>query len=133
MLKPLGDRGVLVESQRMLAQVLLEQGKLDEAERVALEARETVGPTDVTSRATTRLALALVRAKQGRGEDAEMLLREAVEILEERDQHRALLEPLEALAVFLRDQGRTQEAEAYERRLAELTPAPAETRAARIA
>ena len=133
MLKPLGDRGVLVESQRMLAQVLLEQGKLDEAERVALEARETVGPTDVTSRATTRLALALVRAKQGRREDAEMLLREAVEILEERDQRRALLEPLEALAVFLRDQGRTQEAEAYERRLAELTPAPAETRAARIA
>ncbi|MGB2953088.1 MAG: AAA family ATPase [Gaiellaceae bacterium] len=132
-LKPLGDRGVLVESQRMLAQVLLEKGSLDEAERLALESRETVGATDVTSRATTRLALALVRAEQSRPEEAETLLREAVEILEGTDSLRHLREPLEALTVFLRDQGRTQEAELYERRLAELTPAPAERSAARIA
>ena len=42
-LKPLEDRGTLVESQRLLAQVLLEEGSLDEAERLALDARETVG------------------------------------------------------------------------------------------
>ena len=36
-LKPLGDRGTLVESQRLLAQVLLGQGRLDDAERFALE------------------------------------------------------------------------------------------------
>ena len=46
LLKPLEDRGTLVESQRMLAQVLLEQGRLDEAERLALEALETVGAGD---------------------------------------------------------------------------------------
>ena len=43
LLKPIQDRGTLVESQRLLAQVLLDQGRLDEAERFALEARETVG------------------------------------------------------------------------------------------
>ena len=49
-LKPLEDRGTLCESQRGLAQVLVARGKIDEAERYALEARETVGPHD-TSRA----------------------------------------------------------------------------------
>ena len=33
-LKPIEDRGTLVESQRLLAQVLLDQGRLDEAERL---------------------------------------------------------------------------------------------------
>ena len=45
-LKPLGDRGTLVETQRQLAEVLLDQGRIDEAERYALQARETVGPED---------------------------------------------------------------------------------------
>ena len=43
-LKPLEDRGTLCESQRGLAQVLVSLKKVDEAERYALEARETVGP-----------------------------------------------------------------------------------------
>ena len=43
LLKPLEDRGTLVESQRILAQVLLGQHRLDEAERLALDALETVG------------------------------------------------------------------------------------------
>ena len=38
----------LCESQRALAELLLAQGRVDEAERFALEARETVGPHDVT-------------------------------------------------------------------------------------
>ena len=43
-LKPLEDRGTLCEVQRFLAEVLLDQGKLDEAELYALKAVETVGP-----------------------------------------------------------------------------------------
>ena len=74
-LKPLGERGHLCENQRMLAQVLVERGKLDEAERVALEARETVGPEDAVSQLTTAMALGVVRAAQGRDEEAERLLR----------------------------------------------------------
>ena len=66
-LKPLEDRGTLVESQRLLAQVLLDEGRLDEAERFALEARETVGAGGRRRpSSTTRLALGLVRAAQGR-------------------------------------------------------------------
>ena len=56
------------------------QGRIDEAERFALEARETVGPHDVTSLATTTMALGLVRAAQGRDDEAEELLREATPI-----------------------------------------------------
>ncbi len=84
-LKPLEDRGTLCESQRGLAQVLVAMGKIDEAERYALESRETVGPHDTISRATTRMALGLVRAAQGRDEEAESLLREGVEVIEGKD------------------------------------------------
>lgn len=122
MLKPLEDRGTLVETQRTLAQVLLEQGKVDEAERYALESRQTVGPRDMHSRATTRVALGLVRAAQGQDEEAEALLREAFEILDATDYRRYRIEPLEALATFLRERGRAAEAAPYEERLAELVP-----------
>jgi class 3 adenylate cyclase/tetratricopeptide (TPR) repeat protein len=125
MLMPLQDRGTLVETQRTLAQVLLEQGKIEEAERYALESRETVGPKDMSSRATTRLALGLVRAAQGRDDEAEALMREALGILAETDYRRHEIEHLQALADFLRTRGREPEAAPYEERLAELAPASA--------
>jgi tetratricopeptide (TPR) repeat protein len=128
MLTPLQDRGTVVESKRMLAQVLLEQGRVDEAERYALEARETVGARDMYSRATSRLALSLVRAEQGRDEEAEALLREALDILAETGFRRHEIEHLTALAAFLRRRGRDDEAAVYEERLAELVPGPAEAR-----
>ena len=80
--KGLGDRGPLCEAQRALAQVLVGQGRLDEAERFALEARETVGPEDRVSVSTTKIALGEVRAAQGRDAEAEALFREALEGLE---------------------------------------------------
>ncbi|HYA08685.1 MAG TPA: tetratricopeptide repeat protein, partial [Gaiellaceae bacterium] len=80
-LKGLGDRGSLCEAQRALAMVLVEQGRIDEAERTALEARETVGPDDRVSGSTTKLALGTVRAAQGRDEEAEELLIAAVDEL----------------------------------------------------
>ena len=51
------------------------QGRVDEAERFALAARETVGPHDISSLATTAMSLGLVRAAQGRDDEAEELLR----------------------------------------------------------
>lgn len=119
-LTSLEDRGTLCESQRGLAQVLLVQGRVDEAEQQALEARRTVGPHDQSSRATTRMALGLVRAAQSHVEEAELLLREAVDIIKETDflvHHREILE---ALVGFLRDQGRESEVAAYEDELATL-------------
>ena len=111
-LKPLGDRGTLVETQRQLAEVLLELGRVDEAERYALQARETVGPEDVSSRATTRAALGLVRAAQGRDEEAERLLREGVDILAPTEFRRLERRQRALLAQFLRERGRGDEAEA---------------------
>src|SRR5688572_1755686 len=126
-LKPLEDRGTLCESQRGLAQVLVSARKIDEAERYAIEARETVGPHDTTSRATTRMALGIVRAAQGRDEEAEPLLREAVAVVEGKDLLLIRRELVTALARFLREHGRIEEAEEYEAELAgydaALTPA----------
>jgi tetratricopeptide (TPR) repeat protein len=121
-LKPLGDRGTLCEAQRQLAQLLVRLGRLEEAEIVALEARETVGPQDHGSRASTRMALGLVRAAQGRDDEAETLLRDALDVLEGTELRLFSVEPLEALVGFLRDRGRDREAEPYARRLPELSP-----------
>src|SRR5581483_1701724 len=121
-LKGLGDRGSLCEAQRALAMVLAEEGKLDEAERHALEARETVGPEDRVSIGTTLLALGVVRAKQQRNDEAESLLREAVETFRLYE-FRALEHwALRRLIDFYRDRGREDEAVAYEERRSALGP-----------
>jgi class 3 adenylate cyclase/tetratricopeptide (TPR) repeat protein len=125
LLAPMQERGTLCESQRLLAQLLLEQGRLDEAEKSALAARETVSAEDITSRATTRVALAQVRAAQGRNEEAEHLFREAVEILSASEHCRILLDVLPPYADFLRTLEREADAAALEARLAERVPTAA--------
>ena len=120
LLTSLEDRGSLCESQRQLAQVLLAQGRVDDAERLALASIETVGPQDVSSEATTRMALGLVRAVQRRDEEAEKLLREAVEVIGDVGYLPVERECIEALARFLHERGRDDEASPYEVRLAEL-------------
>jgi tetratricopeptide (TPR) repeat protein len=120
-LKGLGGRGQLCEAQRALAQVLVKLGRLEEAERFALESRETVGPEDRMSGSTTKIALAEVRAAQGRDAEAEALFREAVESLEFfgfRAMERA---SLESVIDFYRDRGREDEVAHYEERRAELS------------
>jgi class 3 adenylate cyclase/tetratricopeptide (TPR) repeat protein len=124
-LAPLEDRGALCESQRGLAQILVEQGRIEEAERYALEARETVGREDVTSGATTRVALATVRAAQGREDEAHELFREALAVVERTEMRWVELEVLCAFAQFLRDSGREGDDAAVLARLDELaTVAP---------
>jgi tetratricopeptide (TPR) repeat protein len=66
LLDPLGDRAYLCEAQRRLAELLYEQGRLAEAERLAQAARRTVSPHDVISQATTLVCLGIVRFEQGR-------------------------------------------------------------------
>ena len=129
-LKPMEDRATLCESQRGLAQLLVERGRVADAERLALQARETVGPRDLTSLATTTMALGVVRAAQAREGEAEQLMREAVRIVAATDHHRVELEALSALDQFLRKRGRDEDAAAFEERLDELR---SRSRAARIA
>ena len=81
-LRTANEGGFLVEAERQLAETLVRAGKLAEAEQVAEHACRTVGRDDVWSRASTRHALGLVRAGQGRTDEAEALLREALAIVE---------------------------------------------------
>ena len=125
LLAPMQERGTLCESQRLLAQLLLAEGRIDEAERYALAARETVSAEDVLSRATTRVALAQVRAVQGRDEEAETLFGEAVEIISGSEHCRILLDILPPYAEFLRAREREADALELEARLAERVPTAA--------
>jgi class 3 adenylate cyclase/tetratricopeptide (TPR) repeat protein len=120
MLAPMQERGTLCEAQRLLAQLLLEQGRIDEAEKYALAARETVSAEDISSRATTRLALAQVRAAQGRDDEAETLFQQAIDIVRGSEQCRIDVELLPPYAQFLRERGRFDEAAEFEVRLAGL-------------
>jgi class 3 adenylate cyclase/tetratricopeptide (TPR) repeat protein len=117
-LKKAGDRAYLCEVQRSLAEVKLEEGKLEEAARLALEARETVGPTDIVSQMTTQFTLGLVRAAQGKDVEAEQLLRDALARAEESPFRLIEREALERLVKFLRERGRDGDAEPYEDRIA---------------
>jgi len=125
LLAPMKERGTLCESQRLLSQLLLAEGRIDEAEKFALAARDTVSAEDVTSRATTRVALAQVRAAQGRYEEAETLFAEAAEIIHSSEHCRILLDVLPPYADFLRGLERDAEAAELEARLAARVPAAA--------
>ena len=111
------ERGKVVEAQRTLAEIVLAQGRVEEAERWALSAVETVGMQDMLSRSNVRMVLGLVRAAQGRDAEAELLLREAVDVLSETDFRNAEPEPLAALVAFLRERGREEDAAALDERL----------------
>ena len=121
MLAPLEDRGVLCESQRLLAQLLLTKGRIDEAEKLALASIETVGPADRISNATTKIALAEVRAAQGMESEAEQLFAEALEVVSQTEFRRMDLDVLPPYVEFLRARGRDDEAAELEARLAALT------------
>ena len=121
-LRGVDERGTLCESQRSLAQLLVRLGRIDEAERLAIAAMEIVSPEDVHSRMSTTMTLGVVRAAQGRDDEAEQLLRRALEIARESGYYEAELEPLEELAAFLRARGRDGEADEFDERRAELCP-----------
>jgi class 3 adenylate cyclase/ATP/maltotriose-dependent transcriptional regulator MalT len=125
MLAPLEDRGVLCESQRLLAQLLLANGRLKEAEKLAVAAVETVGPADRVSSATTRVALAQVRAAQALDDEADQLFAEALELAAQTEFRRLDLEVLPPYVEFLRARGRDDEAAELDARLAALAPASA--------
>jgi hypothetical protein len=76
----------------------------------------------------------MVRAAQGRDDEAEVLFREAIDILERSEYTRFLSEPLKAIIQFLEERGRVEDVIGFEERLSELRAGavPEET-AARIA
>jgi class 3 adenylate cyclase/tetratricopeptide (TPR) repeat protein len=122
-LKGLGDRAHLCEAQRSLAQLLVRRGSLEEAERLALESRESVGPEDRLSISTTLFALGVVRFAQHREQEAEGLFAEALAGLREYGMRSAERSTMLELVELLRGAGREDDALRYEERLAGLEPA----------
>ena len=124
-LKGLGDRSRLCEAQRSLAEVYVRLGRLEEAERYALQARESVGLDDLTSISTTKLSLGVVRAAQGRDDEAAELMHEAVADARCTGQRALERWALGKVIEFHRSRGQEDAAQPYEDRLAELAPSTA--------
>jgi class 3 adenylate cyclase/tetratricopeptide (TPR) repeat protein len=126
-----GDRGVLPDYQAALATTLVELGKVDEAERLALDAAANAVPEDTSCKIFAMTAIASVRSAQQRDDEAEEIFREMVALARKSNYKLYEQHPLERLIEFLRERGRDDDAAGYEARLAELSP-PSES-AARIA
>ncbi len=122
MMKGINDRAHLAEAQRSLADLYVDLGRLEEAERYALEARESVGPEDRVSTSTTKLSLALVRAAQGRDAEADELMGDAVEDLRLFGLRAVERWALRRVIEFHRSRARDEDVARYEARLAELAP-----------
>ncbi|HZP71855.1 MAG TPA: AAA family ATPase [Gaiellaceae bacterium] len=117
------DFGHLCEAERALAELQLARDRIGEAERLALAARKHVSNHDLTSSTATLRTLGLVRAAQGRDEEAEQLLRDALAAVEGTECKLLEVGALVALARFLRARGRDCDAEELEARLPERVPA----------
>ena len=76
------EQGYLAEAERRLAEVLVRQGKTDEADRVVAAAQRRVGREDVWTHASLLHAAGLVRAAQGRTAEADAAISAALEIIE---------------------------------------------------
>ncbi|HEY2310619.1 MAG TPA: AAA family ATPase [Gaiellaceae bacterium] len=124
-LKGLNDRSRLCEAQRSLAELYVRLGRLQEAERYALQARESVGQDDRASISTTKLSLGVVRAAQGRDEEATDLMHEAVDDARCTDQRALERWAVGKVVEYHRSRGQDDEAQRYEERLAELMPSAA--------
>jgi len=127
-----GDRGILPDLQASLAETLAALGKIDEAERLALEVQAAPRPDDPHFGITVSATMAAVRAAQDRDEEAEGLYCSALEEATKSGFAVIELEVLDRLVSFYRERGRDGDAAVYEARLAELVP-PAATRTERIA
>ena len=76
------EQGYLAEAERRLSEVLVRQGKIDEADRVVMAAQRRVGREDVWTHASLLHAAGLVRAAQGRTDEAANAFSSALEIIE---------------------------------------------------
>jgi tetratricopeptide (TPR) repeat protein len=106
----MGALGHLSTSAAKLALALQRLGRLDEAERHALESRRLAADDDVASQVGARIALAKVRAGLGNLDHAESEAREAIEITERTEWPNGRGDARMALAETLRMAGKPEEA-----------------------
>ncbi len=108
----IGHGGYLPEAERELAFALLESGDLVEAEVHALRGVEIAVPDDWATVASTRMVLGRVRAAQKLDEEAEALLRDAIEVMDKTEYEVERSEIYLAFAEFLLQRDRIEEGDA---------------------
>ena len=119
--KEINDTGYRPEIERSLAQAFLELDDVEGAVSHAEAAVEVVAADDVASVGSTTMVLGLVRARQGRIQEAESLLRQAIAGIERTDYVAERWEYYLSLAEFLLAQRRSKEADEWITKLREIT------------
>ncbi|HYM50005.1 MAG TPA: AAA family ATPase [Candidatus Limnocylindrales bacterium] len=104
------ETGYRPEIERNLAYARLAVGDLSGAATHAEAGVKVVGADDWASVASTAMVMGQVRAAQGRAQEAEALLRRAIDVFERTDYRTERWEIYLALAEFLVAQGRAGEA-----------------------
>jgi class 3 adenylate cyclase/tetratricopeptide (TPR) repeat protein len=112
MLLEMGERSYLSTLTAVLAQVLCDQGRHEEAEEFTQVSKEAASPEDVASQMGWRSQQARVLARRGDLGEAERLAREAVALGASADNHHWRADMLLALAEVLEAAGRVEEAAA---------------------
>jgi tetratricopeptide (TPR) repeat protein len=134
-LEETGHEGFKSTAAATLAGVLCTLGRFDEADGYAAIARNVAAENDLASQVFGRSAQALVHASRGELEDAEVLAREAVQMVEEAEWPGAQGDVRMDLARVLRMAGKSIDAERAAREALEFydrkhnRPSAASTRA----
>jgi tetratricopeptide (TPR) repeat protein len=101
LLERMGERNVLSTTAALLARVVLDQGRFDEALHYADRTREICAADDLTTQAIWRGVSARVLAHRGADEQARQLAQEAVAIVKRTDHVRSEGDALADLARVL--------------------------------
>jgi tetratricopeptide (TPR) repeat protein len=113
----MGETGTLASLAPLLAEALLLQGRIEEAEAATRTSEEASSEDDIAAHIAWRVARAKIAAYRGAVEDAEGLAREAVALAADTDFLNMQGDALSALADVLRDADARREAlERYERK-----------------
>ena len=119
-LSDIGETGVLSTLAAMQAKALYLLGQRAEMDGAIALAQQTGAPNDIATQAEWRYVAAMAAADDGRGEDAERLIAEAVEMVEPTDFLELRGDTFEALALVEARAGRADGwRAALERSLAE--------------
>jgi tetratricopeptide (TPR) repeat protein len=108
-LERLGEKGTRSVFAAHLADILVDQGRLEEAEDFLRISNDTAARDNLHSRVPLRLIRARIDAQRGNADDAEQLVHEALSLLEGTDDLNALGDALLSLASVLSMAGKTAE------------------------
>jgi ATP/maltotriose-dependent transcriptional regulator MalT len=85
-LEAMGERNYISTPAGFLAEALLHQGKLEQADSFVANCRELAAPDDVVTQVLWRTVRARILARRGEVAEAEPLAREAVELADATDE-----------------------------------------------